>query len=255
MQNQVFADLETSSSNYASRFAGPIGQWLLSVQSKLFLRLLNGSSSKGSKILHPLSGTFSLLDVGGGHGQIVRALMNSPLRNDCEITVLGSDQRCTEGIKEYLDSGSIKFSLGSPVHLPFADKAFDYVTSFRFIPHCEDWERHIGELCRVAKKGVIVDFPTYQSINFLSPIMFRLKKLLEGNTRTFILFSRYQIEAAFESNNWKTEQIVGEFSLPMVLHRVLKSPKISGMAEDILRAIGITKLFGSPLILKAVPKG
>ncbi|NEO49979.1 MAG: class I SAM-dependent methyltransferase, partial [Moorea sp. SIO4A3] len=52
------ADIETSSEDYASRFAGEIGAWLLKVQEDATLKMLTP---------YPKA---TILDVGGGHGQL-----------------------------------------------------------------------------------------------------------------------------------------------------------------------------------------
>src|SRR3972149_2530813 len=52
------ADVETSSEAYARRFAGPVGEFFLEVQAAATLDLLR-----------PWPGS-SLLEVGGGHGQL-----------------------------------------------------------------------------------------------------------------------------------------------------------------------------------------
>ena len=57
------ADIETSSDDYAARFAGEIGAWLLKVQEEATLRML--AAYPNAKIL----------DVGGGHGQLTGALI------------------------------------------------------------------------------------------------------------------------------------------------------------------------------------
>ena len=53
-------DIETSSDDYARRFAGPAGQFFLKIQEKAFERVLQG---------RPIC---SVLDVGGGHGLFER---------------------------------------------------------------------------------------------------------------------------------------------------------------------------------------
>ncbi|MGB3514268.1 MAG: hypothetical protein WBA93_34670 [Microcoleaceae cyanobacterium] len=49
------AEIETSSDDYASRFAGNIGAWLLKIQEEATLKMLAP---------HPNA---KILDVGGGH--------------------------------------------------------------------------------------------------------------------------------------------------------------------------------------------
>src|SRR5690606_22711484 len=68
-------DIETSSADYASRFAGPAGRYLLEVQARSIEAALQG--------LTP--GT--ALDVGGAHGQLVQLLE----RRGWQPTVHGTD--------------------------------------------------------------------------------------------------------------------------------------------------------------------
>ncbi|MCW5199024.1 hypothetical protein VU06_04725, partial [Desulfobulbus sp. F3] len=96
----------------------------------------------------------------------------------------------------------------------------------------------------------VIDYPDIRSINMLNSLFFRLKKKLEGNTRTFGLFSRAQIINEFAKNGMKNPQMKPEFFLPMVLHRKLGSPALSRALEGCCRACGLTRLFGSPIILR-----
>ena len=52
------ADIETSSDGYAARFAGPVGEWMLEIQETITVALL------------PKTPSATILDVGGGHGQL-----------------------------------------------------------------------------------------------------------------------------------------------------------------------------------------
>jgi ubiquinone/menaquinone biosynthesis C-methylase UbiE len=45
-------------------------------------------------------------------------------------------------------------------HLPFADKSFDVVISSHVLEHLPDFDQGFRELCRVARKRVIVALPT-----------------------------------------------------------------------------------------------
>ncbi len=175
MNSIQYADVETSTAGYASRFAGPTGQWLLSVQSYLFLEQL-------SSLWVDSNEPITLLDAGGGHGQIVEAIAGSKSQSRCKVTVLGSSKACQERLEPFIAAGNCTFQTGDMLTLPFADQSFDVVTSFRFIPHCDEWNRHIAELCRVARRAVIVDYPTYLSVNCLSPLLFQLKMTIEKNT-------------------------------------------------------------------------
>ncbi len=232
------ADIETSSEDYARRFTGHVGAWLLSVQSNIVL-----------KILASLGSSQSVLDVGGGHGQLAATFIKA----GCNVTVIGSSSECETKIKPLVESGQCSFIEGDLISLPFPDKSFDVVTCFRFLSHCTRWEKCIGELCRVSKTMVIADFPSSRSLNILTPWLFKAKRKIEGNTRTYTLFSPSQIEASFLNNDFKIESSHKQFFFPMVFHRSFKNVVFSRILENLSSCFGLTYLFGSPVIITAMP--
>ena len=80
---------------------------------------------------------------------------------------------------------TFQFYNGNLLKLPFDDKSFDVVTSIRLLTHENNWKLQISELCRVAKYGVIVDYPDIRSFNILYDLLFGMKKKFEKNTRTY----------------------------------------------------------------------
>lgn len=230
------ADIETSSQDYARRFSGEVGKWFLKVQEKAVLKLLG-----------PPRADENLLDVGGGHGQLTEAFIQQGLK----VTVLGSDEVCKARIQPFLNN-QCSFQVGNILDLPFKDKSFDVVSCFRLLPHVAQWEKLIGELTRVSKKGILVDYPSTRSINAIAPLLFSYKKRLEGNTRPFKCFRESDLIQIFKNNGFSLSARFPEFFLPMVLHRVMKWPKFLNLAEAFFRILGLTALFGSPVILKFV---
>ncbi len=230
------ADIETSSDDYARRFSGEIGSWFLKVQEEAVLRMLAS---------YPET---SVLDVGGGHGQLAGPLVRGGYR----VSVLGSSEACRNRIQELTDKRLCEYMLGNIIELPYQDKTFDIVISFRLLPHVTKWEKLIKELTRVARRAVIIDYPSKRSINFFSPSLFRFKKSLEKNTRPFTLFSESELLGIFKLCNFICAERYPEFFLPMVLHRVLKSPGFSSSTEKLCRFCGLTNLFGSPVVLKMI---
>lgn len=229
-------DIETSSEAYAARFATPVGQWMLSVQEQIVRRLL--ADKPGATIL----------DVGGGHGQLAVPLAEAGYK----VTVLGSDDTCRTRIQPVLDKGLARFVVGNVIALPFKDRSFDVAMSFRLIPHCDSWRRLIKELCRVASERVIVDYPTTQSLNAISPLLFAAKKRVETNTRPYTLFPHNEVQDPFTRYGFRRQARVGEFFLPMVLHRMLNAPGFSKASEAFARALGLTRIWGSPVIAEWV---
>ena len=148
-------DLETSGDEYATRFSGNAGRYFLEIQERAVIDLLKRVPGR------------TVLDVGGAHGQIA-----IPLRREgYEVTVLGSSTACHRNLAKRLGRDDvIRFVAGDLLNLPFRDGSFDFVVSFRLLPHVDRWNRLIEELARVARFGVIVDFPTVWSVNLFYAI-------------------------------------------------------------------------------------
>jgi ubiquinone/menaquinone biosynthesis C-methylase UbiE len=230
------ADIETSSEDYASRFSGPVGEWFLKIQEEATLRML--SSYPGTTVL----------DVGGGHGQLTGALVRSGYR----VTVLGSADVCKARIAAFIDEGGCAFRVGNILALPYQDRAFEIVISYRLLPHVTRWPQVLRELTRVAQTSVLIDYPAIRSFNWMGPRFFDFKKKLERNTRPFTCFKEAELLRVFQNLGFVRVDRYPEFFLPMVLHRMLRRPSISSGAEAAFRRLGITSWFGSPVILKLV---
>ncbi len=229
------ADIETASDDYASRFAGPVGKYFLDVQARLTLDLLRD-----------LPGA-SVLDVGGGHGQLTMPLAEAGFK----VTVTGSADICRARLDKYCDKERFTYLTCDSLNLPFADNHFDVVMAFRLLPHADQWQGLIREMCRVAGRAVVFDYPDKRSANILYDLLFDLKKNMEGNTRTYTLFSRREIATELMANGFTAPAFKPEFFMPMVIHRKLKTPCISRFTEAIFRYAGLTSLLGSPIIVRS----
>lgn len=232
------ADIETSSDDYASRFSGEIGAWLLKVQEEATLKMLAD---------YPQA---TILDVGGGHGQLTEPLIN----HGYQVTVLGSDESCQHRIQSLVHQNRCSFQVGNVLDLPYPDNSFDVAIAYRFMAHVTNWQQFVKELARVAKKAVIIDYPTVRSANAIAPYLFKLKKGVEGNTRPFICYQEQDLLDFFTSIGLKKGDRYAQFFWPMVLHRMLKSVKISSVLENSIRLTGLTHFFGSPAIAKFIPE-
>ncbi len=228
------ADIETASLGYASRFSGAVGTWMLNVQTEVTLQMLKD---------YPQA---TVLDVGGGHGQITAPL----IANGYQVTVLGSSEVCRARIQHWLNSNHCCFQVGNVLDLPYPDNTFDVVISYRFLAHITQDKKFLSELARVAKKAVIIDYPTVQSVNAIAPYLFQFKKRFEGNTRRFICYKEAELQAYLKSLGLRLAERYPQFLFPMVLHRMLKSPSFSSTLEQSVRSLKLTHFFGSPVIAK-----
>lgn len=226
------ADIETSSDNYATRFQGEIGEYFLDVQlAKVEKQLANYRKP-------------TILDVGGGHAQLAIPLITKGF----DVTVTGSSDSCEKRLQDAGLIGSYTYQTCDMLALPFDDNSFDVVLAFRLLPHVEHWRTLIGELSRVARNAVLIDYPDLRSTNILYSLLFPLKKLFEKNTRSYTLFTRGEISREFEYNGLQVTNFDAEFMLPMVLHRALQSRRLSQASENLFAAIGVTQLLGSPIV-------
>jgi 2-polyprenyl-3-methyl-5-hydroxy-6-metoxy-1,4-benzoquinol methylase len=228
------ADVETSSADYARRFAGPVGEFFLERQARATLELLA-----------PWPGA-SVLDVGGGHGQLTGPLVDAGYTP----TVFGSADACRERVGPWLERGQARFQTGDLLALPYRDGSFDVCLCYRLLPHVARWETLVAELCRTARRAVIVDYPTRRSVNVLADALFGLKKGVEGSTRPFTVFRDAAIEAAFRPHAFRVTGRRPQFFLPMALHRASGSAALARGLEAGAAALGLTAALGSPVILR-----
>jgi 2-polyprenyl-3-methyl-5-hydroxy-6-metoxy-1,4-benzoquinol methylase len=233
------ADVETSSDDYARRFAGPVGRFFLDVQARTTLDLLR-----------PFPGA-SVLDVGGGHGQLAEPLAEA----GHAVTVFGSREVCGERVRSLVASTRASFRAGDLLRAPWPDRAFDVVLSFRLLPHVVRWRALVAELARLARLAVLVDYPTRRSVNAVSGAFFGMKKGVEGDTRPFTVFRDAEIEEAFAAAGFAATARRPQFLLPMALHRAAGIAGASRAIEGGLRALGLTRALGSPVILRLERRG
>jgi len=233
-------DIETASADYARRFSGPVGEWFLRVQEHACLRLLD--RRRGGTVL----------DIGGGHAQIAVPLA----RAGCSVSVFGSAPACAGRLRQQADAAGVEvaFDHGDLFQLPYADRSFDVVVSFRLLPHLQRWRALVAECCRVARHAVIVDYAPVVSANLLAPLLFHLKKGIEKNTRHYLVFFEGAVRKAFQTAGFQVTGRFDQFFVPMVVHRALGRPSWSQAAENAARRVGLTRGFGSPVILRAEPR-
>ena len=229
------ADIETSSEDYARRFRGSVGEWFLRVQARTVSDLLGDAGRE----------SLSVLDVGGGHGQLTRPLLDAGHR----VVVHGSRPVCHDRLSGL--GTSIARITSDLWHLPFSDDAFDLVVGIRLLAHVDEWRLLLGEMTRVSRRFVLVDFPARGPHHALVTALFGAKRKLEGNTRPYFDYLPSEIEEVFESRGMRISGATRQFGWPMALHRGLRSARFSALLESVSRALGITDRFGSPVLMLA----
>jgi hypothetical protein len=185
------------------------------------------------------------------HAQLTGPLLEA----GCDVTVYGSADRCSERLQEWVRSGQARFRSGPLLQAPWPDGSFDATLAFRLLPHLDRWRELVAELCRLARHVVIVDYPTARSANAVSGALFGVKKGIEGDTRPFRVFRDAEVEEAFAAAGFVRTARRPQFLLPMALHRGLRLASLSRALEATARAAGLTRAWGSPVILRAERRG
>lgn len=233
------ADLVTASQAYAQRFAGSVGEHFLAVQSARVLDLVSPWPRA------------TVLEVGGGHAQLAPALVEAGY----QVTVVGSHDECRQRLDRVMPPGSFAFQTADLMALPFAPRSFDLVLSLRMLTHVADLPGYVAQLCRVADKAVVVDYPAKRSFNLLSGALFGAKQSLDHSlhTRPFRSFWDREVLDLFRAQGFGRPAFRRQHFLPMALHRGLGAGGFTRGSEALGRALGLTALLGSPVILRVEP--
>jgi hypothetical protein len=141
--------------------------------------------------------------------------------------------------------------VGDAHHLEFDALTFDTVVSLRVIMHTPDWRQCIAEACRVAKRRVIVDYPSATSAAALQAVARHVAHTLGARTEPYRVFTDSAIRNEFERHGFKVSRQHRQFVLPIALHKALGSRAASQHVERALAAVGLLRLAGSPVTVLA----
>jgi SAM-dependent methyltransferase len=123
---------------------------------------------------------FSLLDVGAGSGELLRAAARWAEESGRGAHLVGlelnarSARAILEESEDFPFIGSVR---GDAMRLPFADDAFDYTLCSLFTHHFKDEqvERVLAEMARVARRGIfVIDLHRHPAAYYLYTTVGRL---------------------------------------------------------------------------------
>ncbi len=225
-------DFHTSTAGYAGRFSGKTGEFLLGRQNEILARFL-GAAPCGK-----------VLDVGAGHGQNVLTALSLGAEYTAFISSPSAGGMLFEKLSRTAEPPPVEY--GPLNRLPFGDDSFDAVISFRTMSHVPDWKVFLGELCRVSKKRVIIDFSP-EACCLVKKTFFLVKGRLETASREFSTQSASRINLEAQKTGFYLKSIDREFVLPMVVHRLAGGKILSG-AEKFAVRLGATRFIGGPAV-------
>lgn len=228
------------------RFSGPIGEYLLATQESLLMEAFAPLGAGRPEA--PLAGC-SVLDVGTGTGRAAIGLARAG------ATVVGVDasSEMLDVARERATAAgvAVTFDVGDAHALPFLDRHFDGAVSLRVLMHTPDWSRCVGELCRVSRRRVVVDFPSLSSLAAVESGVRHLRRAAGRPVEAYRVMSERSVVAAFEANGYRVVRVHRQFVLPIALHKAVGSLGVTRGIERALQAVGLLWLAGSPVTMVA----
>ena len=219
------------------RFGGPIGELIAKTQARVLANMAGRIKDR------------KMLDVGTGTGRaaFILALGGAKVTavDASEEMLAIARQRAAEQLLK------ITFLRGDAHALDFADRSFDAVVSFRMLMHTPQWERCVAELCRVAERLVIVDYPSATSVALFESLARRVAHAAGANTEPYRVFTHRTMAEAFARNGFRIRSVHRQFVLPIAFHKAIRSRRFTHWSEDVLDHAGLLKPFGSPVTLVA----
>jgi ubiquinone/menaquinone biosynthesis C-methylase UbiE len=219
------------------RFGGPIGELIARTQARVLANMAGRLTDR------------EMLDVGTGTG---RAAFILALGGAHVTAVDASEAMLAIARRRAADQLlKITFQLGDAHALDFPDRRFDAVVSFRMLMHTPQWRRCVAELCRVANRLVIIDYPSATSVALFESMARRVMHAAGARTEPYRVFTHGTIADAFDRNGFRIRSVHRQFVLPIAFHKAIGSQRFTHRSEKVLDHAGLLKPFGSPVTVVA----
>jgi len=233
----IFNNKEYVSDYENSKYGGRFGKYLKGREIATFKSMIDPDCK-------------SILDIGSGTGKLSIQMNN----DSYQIVSLDSSYEMVEFTKSNAIGSGVEYL---PVvcdanSICFYDRVFDCVVASRLFMHLSEWEIGLAEICRVSKKTIVFDFPSAISPSLIDSIFKRAKKLFISDTICYKTFLVSRMLKELKNNDFSLVEIKKEYFLPLLAHRILNNPKFSQKIEHFFKKTGLTSIFGSTVIIKAV---
>lgn len=233
----VYADAEMAAGFDRLRFGGPIGTLLLEEQER---------------VLHDFLGDVAnthVIDVGTGTGRAGLALA----RRGARVTGLDASAEMLDAArKRAADLGlTMTCEQGDAHTLRFPSRAFDHAVSLRVLMHTPDWRRCVGELCRVTRHRIVIDFPALVSAAALQAFMRRAAQGGGRPVEAYRVLSVREVRRELARHGFRVRRVHRQFALPIAFHKLIGSRRFTVAVERALAGVGVVRLIGSPVTIMA----
>jgi ubiquinone/menaquinone biosynthesis C-methylase UbiE len=233
----AYADPAMARSFEEKRFGGPIGEYVAATQARVLANMVGRIQDR------------PILDVGTGAGRA--ALLMA--RGGADVTAIDASEQMLAVARRRAaeDNAQIHFELGDAHALQFADREFDVVICLRVLMHAPEWRRCLSELCRVAERLVIFDYPAAASVALAESLARRAAHALGVRTEAYRVLSDRAIHDVLERNGYRVRSVHRQFVLPIAFHKMIGSRRFTIRVETVLDRMGLLKRFGSPVTVVA----
>ncbi|HKB12278.1 MAG TPA: methyltransferase domain-containing protein [Vicinamibacterales bacterium] len=229
----AYADPGMAQSFDRRRFGGPIGAYVAGSQARVLANMVGRIQDR------------SIVDVGTGTGRAAILMA----RGGARVTAVDASEQMLEVARRRAaeEQLGIRFMRGDAHALQFADREFDVAICLRVLMHAPDWQGCLAELCRVAERLVIFDYPAALSVAAVESASRRIVHSLGARTEAYRVFSDRAIGRALERSKFRIRSVHRQFVLPIQFHKAIGSRKFTVWSEGVLDRLGLLKQFGSPV--------
>jgi SAM-dependent methyltransferase len=233
----VYADPAMAERFEGMRFSGPIGRLIAETQARQILDALT-----------PIVGR-RVLDVGTGTGRAAIALA----RAGAIVTAVdASHEMLAVAERRAREAGTdVTFAAGDAHRLDFGDGSFDAVVCLRVLMHTPDWRASLAELCRVAARWVVFDYPSLYSAAAVQAAVRRVTRRFDASVEAYRVFSPSAVAAALAGAGFDVVRAHRQFVLPIAVHKTINSLTFTTGVERAFERVGLMRLLGSPVTVLA----
>lgn len=233
-----YADAANAQSFDSRRFGGPIGDLVARGQADVLADMLG-----------PVQGR-RIIDVGTGTGRGAFLLSAA----GAHVTGIdASEQMLALAKQRAIDTHAtgVDFQVGDAHQIQFGDRSFDLAVSLRVLMHTPRWRKCIGELCRVASHGVVLDYPSATSSAVVESVVRKVLHPLGLASEPYRVFFGGQIRRELASHGFRVTSVHRQFVLPIAVHKAIGSRRFTEVSEQWLARLGLLRLVGSPVTVYA----
>jgi ubiquinone/menaquinone biosynthesis C-methylase UbiE len=233
-----YADANNAQSFDSRRFGGPIGDLVARGQADVLADMLG-----------PVQGR-RIIDVGTGTGRGAFLLAAA----GAHVTGIDASEQMLALAKQRAietRATNVDFQVGDAHQIQFGDRSFDVAVSLRVLMHTPRWRQCIGELCRVASHGVVLDYPSATSSAVVESVVRKALHPIGLASEPYRVFLDGQIRRELASHGFRVTSVHRQFVLPIAVHKAIGSRRFTEVSEQWLSRLGLLRLVGSPVTVYA----